>query len=569
MDAVDTSQCTLRYLRVAGAAVWGADESSWQDLRSIPAEGSGIALDAFLNRESYRVHTSAQSGEGGGTAGLPHSLIVVTRIHANKMKSLEHVGLVAVVSLVLLLSCMLLGKDIDVLVIAPLETMSRMVKQLSDNPMAKVKSETVAGLGSCEGETRMIASALIKLSSMLQIGFGEAGASIIGMNLDNSTHVIQPIVPGRRMMGLFGFCDVRNFTNATECLQEDIMVYINCIAEYCHNAVSDNCGFPNKNVGDAFLMAWPLTDGAWTTQAPGQQTTVQDLAESALRAFLRVILETSCSHVLRRLSLTPELQKRIPGFRTELGFGLHVGWAIEGAIGTAEKVDPSYLSPNVELSMKLEAGTKYYGVCILMSDSFYDVLPPKVQRLCRFVDRVQEPGSRAPIDLYTYDFHSFDLHNGKMPLVQGKPAKSFWEQFPPATSATFRSSFAKAVRHYTDGDWYEAKEELEGCLQLEPGDVPSRRLCEFMGHYQFESPPNWKGFREVSGESFEIYQPQDKKLSSSSTGYVARRYTLARQASASLCRARLALLWFPCQPCFSPGLDGARVLQQRRHAIGC
>ena len=45
---------------------------------------------------------------------------------------------------------------------------------------------------------------------------------------------------------------------------------------------------------------------------------------------------------------------RIPGFRTELGFGLHVGWAIEGAIGTSEKVDPSYLSPHIELSMRLE-----------------------------------------------------------------------------------------------------------------------------------------------------------------------------------------------------------------------
>ena len=44
----------------------------------------------------------------------------------------------------------------------------------------------------------------------------------------------------------------------------------------------------------------------------------------------------------------------------------HVGWAIEGAIGSALKVDPSYLSPNVELSMKLEAATKHYGVCILM-----------------------------------------------------------------------------------------------------------------------------------------------------------------------------------------------------------
>mmetsp|Transcript_13451 Transcript_13451/g.21318 ORF Transcript_13451/g.21318 Transcript_13451/m.21318 type:complete len:489 (+) Transcript_13451:74-1540(+) len=369
----------------------------------------------------------------------------------------------------------------------------------------------------------MIASALIKLSSMLQIGFGEAGASIIAMNLDNSTQVIQPIVPGRRIMGIFGFCDVRNFTNATECLQEDIMVYINCIAEYCHSAVSDNGGFPNKNVGDAFLMAWPLTDGAWTTQAPGMQTTVQDKAESALRSFLRVVLETSCSHILRRMAANTELQKRIPGFRTELGFGLHVGWAIEGAIGSALKVDPSYLSPNVELSMKLEAATKHYGVCILMTDSFYDVLPPKVQRLCRCVDRVQETGSRTPIDLYTYDFNSFSLIECKMPFVQGKPAKSFWEQFPPVTSSTFRTTFALAMRHYTDGNWYDAKEELDKCLEIEPNDIPSQRLLQVMGMSEFVAPGNWKGCREVSGNSFDIYEPEEKRPSASSLSLSQRR----------------------------------------------
>ena len=32
-----------------------------------------------------------------------------------------------------------------------------------------------------------------------------------------------------------------------------------------------------------------------------------------------------------------------------LGFGLHVGWAIEGAIGSNYKIDASYLSPNVNL----------------------------------------------------------------------------------------------------------------------------------------------------------------------------------------------------------------------------
>ena len=41
-----------------------------------------------------------------------------------------------------------------------------------------------------------------------------------------------------------------------------------------------------------------------------------------------------------------------------MGFGLHVGWSIEGAIGSSYKIDASYLSPNVKMSEKLEGGTK-------------------------------------------------------------------------------------------------------------------------------------------------------------------------------------------------------------------
>lgn len=29
------------------------------------------------------------------------------------------------------------------------------------------------------------------------------------------------------MMAIFGFCDIRNFTDATEILQADVMVFVN------------------------------------------------------------------------------------------------------------------------------------------------------------------------------------------------------------------------------------------------------------------------------------------------------------------------------------------------------
>ena len=57
-----------------------------------------------------------------------------------------------------------------------------------------------------------------------------------------------------------------------------------------------------------------------------------------------------------------------------LGFGLHHGWAVEGAIGSQHKIDTSYLSPHVNMSARLEAATKQFGIPLLLSGSFIDQL---------------------------------------------------------------------------------------------------------------------------------------------------------------------------------------------------
>lgn len=61
-------------------------------------------------------------------------------------------------------------------------------------------------------------------------------------------------------------------------------------------------------------------------------------------------------------------------FKVKMGFGLHVGWAIEGAIGSYFKVDASYLSPNVNMVARLEAATKIFDTPILISGNLRDIL---------------------------------------------------------------------------------------------------------------------------------------------------------------------------------------------------
>jgi hypothetical protein len=38
-----------------------------------------------------------------------------------------------------------------------------------------------------------------------------------------------------------------------------------------------------------------------------------------------------------------------------MGFGLHAGWAIEGAVGSLQKVDATYLSPHVNMAARYDS----------------------------------------------------------------------------------------------------------------------------------------------------------------------------------------------------------------------
>ncbi len=66
------------------------------------------------------------------------------------------------------------------------------------------------------------------------------------------------MIPGQRTYAIFGFCDIRRFTDSTECLMEEVMIFVNTIASIVHGNVDKYGGAPNKNIGDAFLLVWKL-----------------------------------------------------------------------------------------------------------------------------------------------------------------------------------------------------------------------------------------------------------------------------------------------------------------------
>ena len=51
---------------------------------------------------------------------------------------------------------------------------------------------------------------------------------------------------------------MRSFTDATEILKEDVLLFVNAIADVVHEEVHLSEGGANKNIGDAFLVVWKL-----------------------------------------------------------------------------------------------------------------------------------------------------------------------------------------------------------------------------------------------------------------------------------------------------------------------
>lgn len=66
-------------------------------------------------------------------------------------------------------------------------------------------------------ETAILEKAIVKIGHLLALGFGEAGSKIIASNIGNGGD-LNPMMAGQRVFAIFGFCDIRNFTDSTEVL---------------------------------------------------------------------------------------------------------------------------------------------------------------------------------------------------------------------------------------------------------------------------------------------------------------------------------------------------------------
>ncbi|XP_057871704.2 uncharacterized protein LOC131078078 [Cryptomeria japonica] len=268
----------------------------------IPQHGTNAKVDAekkYRDTELLRVTSDSRRTEAYFSVK-----------HYNQLRHSKNLGLTVVILFTLSAWSFLLSWDSNKLLIQPIERMVSFVKELADDPVSfagKVVPEH-PGDGKVM-ETRFIEASLIKIASLTKVALGDAGMDILSVNLKGSE--FNPMVPGKKVRACFGFCDIRNFTDATECLQEEVMMFVNKIADLIHNKVLLHHGFPNKNIGDAFLIVWKKTISDAASKHFVQNGT--SFADRALRSFLDIIHAVETSQALREYAMHPSIQKRMPG----------------------------------------------------------------------------------------------------------------------------------------------------------------------------------------------------------------------------------------------------------------
>lgn len=144
------------------------------------------------------------------------------------------------------------------MVVIPIEAMIKKVTRISQNPLLAAQEEENDALlqerlraeelkkhgGKPKKKTKkeppmetvVLEQTIVKIGALLALGFGEAGSKIIAANMAGGGD-INPMLPGQKIIAIFGFCDIRNFTDATEVLQEGVMLFVNEIGEIVHGVV--------------------------------------------------------------------------------------------------------------------------------------------------------------------------------------------------------------------------------------------------------------------------------------------------------------------------------------------
>ena len=406
-----------------------------------------------------------------------------------------------------------------------------------NNTSTKSKTEIIS-------ETEILEKTISKIGALLALSLGDAGTEIISQNMkENSTGDINPMRPGKKICAIYGFCDVRNFTGLTEILQEKVMVFVNDIADIVHQYAFEYGGSANKNIGDAFLLVWKFDNKFTYISKKNNELKVYNceqvnqICDMALISILKMFADIEKSKEINKFKNIEEIINKFGDDSIKIGFGISLGWSIEGAIGSNFKIDASYLSPYCNMANTCEEKTKIYGVNLIMTDRFVENLSNEAQKKTRILDIYYD--ENETIGFYTIDFDTKELLNDdefldielenieenkktsanamkkikrfkkrferrkNIEMATSFPPKKYfwndfeqndkdWEKMRMNFNDDFFKYYNKGFDEFHFGDWSLAKKYLEKALRNKDDDKPSQRMLDIMKKYNYIKPEQFK-----------------------------------------------------------------------------
>ena len=192
------------------------------------------------------------------------------------------------------------------------------------------------------------------------------------------------LVPGgeRRRVAVL-FTDLRGFTRYSEALSPERLVHeLNAWLDVMIAEVRAEGGVVDKFVGDAIMVVWGIPRAA------------DDDAARAIRTALSMRAALARHNLDRAAAGLPALRQ---------GIGVHVGDAIAGNIGTADRMQYTVIGDTVNLASRLESATKGLGCDILVSDDAVRAAAAAAPTTLRPAGAITLPGKEAPVEAWRVD----------------------------------------------------------------------------------------------------------------------------------------------------------------------
>jgi len=249
---------------------------------------------------------------------------------------------------------------------------------------------------------------------------------------------------GRKRQVVVLFSDVRGFTGRSE--REDPERLVGQLNEYFSAmvaAVFQHSGTLDKFIGDAVMAHWgALVDGDDGVNAANALKTAREMIDR-----------------VRELNAKWEEEGREP---YHIGIGIHLGEAVAGEIGSAERTEFAVIGDAVNLASRLEGLTKMFQTELLASGTTVDASGDRTGM--RRLAKVRVKGRAEPVDVWGGSLgHAGD------------------------------AGYAIALELFESGDFSGARRMFADLAREYPEDGPSKAMEDWTQQCWASPLPAWDG----------------------------------------------------------------------------